>query len=201
QLVSKQQCLDAMSDLAITVDEQETTVIPLFEQALGADFHTLPQVVQDSHQTIGTHHFDGRASVRRGTSTWSRLIGWVFRFPQATDDIAVKVTKTANEGSEVWIRKFGDQSFRSELSLKAGKIHEQFGHSRFCLDVHVADGALHFPVASGKMFGVPLPNIFQPESIATEREIDGKFQFDVQLLAPFTGVLIVHYQGWLEKRS
>ena len=74
---------------------------------------------------------------------------------------------------------------------------ERFGSFTFLLDLKVEGGALHFPVKSARLLGIPWPRALLPGSIATESEQDGTFRFDVRLTAPITGALVVHYQGWL----
>jgi hypothetical protein len=131
----------------------------------------------------------------------SRVIGALFRFPQATDDIAVHVTMTPVEEGEVWERQFGDQLFRSELRRNGAHMTERFGPLTFRLGLHVCEGQLHFPVQSGRMGPIPLPRWLLPQSIAHEYAADGRFHFDVALKAPLTGALIVHYKGWLARES
>lgn len=169
----------------------------LFPRYLGADFAALPGEVQALHRIDGTVTWHGTASVTRGTSLWSRLIAALFRFPKAVAETPVTVTMTPRPDGEVWVRQFGTSRFRSHLRLNAGRITERFGPFTFDLNLHVADGALHFPVTAGRIGPVPLPRRALPVSVAREYAADGRFRFDVAIHAPLTGALIVHYKGWL----
>jgi len=69
----------------------------------------------------------------------------------------------------------------------------------FLLGLAVQDGALHFPVRAGRFLGLPMPRFLCPQSIAREYEAKGLFWFNVELRAPLTGQMIVHYRGWLAR--
>jgi hypothetical protein len=60
----------------------------------------------------------------------------------------------------------------------------------------VADGKLSFVVRRWSMFGIPLPRPLAPMGNAFEQEVDGRFNFHVEIKLPIIG-LIVRYQGWL----
>ncbi|MEM8536229.1 MAG: DUF4166 domain-containing protein [Pseudomonadota bacterium] len=175
--------------------------IPLFERFLGPDFAALPPEVQAGHAVDRQLQLAGRARVIRGGGLWPRLIAFLFRFPKATDDIPVTVTMTAQDGGELWERRFGDSRFWSFLKVHNGVMTERFAPFTFTLGLHVADGQLHYPVKSGRLGPLPLPNFLLPISNAREFTRDGQFHFDVQLLAPLTGGLMVHYQGRLSRLS
>lgn len=195
----------AMADLAIRCRRDETWVTPLFLRVLGAAFTQLPAPVRASHEVTAVAIFSGRAEVGRGSSPFARLIAAVFRFPVATPDVAVTVTKTRTDSGEsgcgeIWERCFGGRRFRSHLTEQAGRMSERFGPFVFTLDVMVRDGELHYPVASGRVFGLPIPRALLPVSRAREFEHDGMFHFDVSMYTPFGG-LIVRYRGCLRRAS
>jgi hypothetical protein len=75
---------------------------------------------------------------------------------------------------------------------------ERFGPLTFQIDMQIRNGMLHFPVAKGRFWFIPIPRFMLPESIATEADIDGTIQFDVLLKSP-TGATLVHYKGWLKQ--
>jgi hypothetical protein len=170
---------------------------PLFSRFLGADFASLPPAVRAGHDVHAPLSMTGRARVTRGTSLWSRVLAGVFGFPPAADDVAVRVTMTPQNDGELWERRFGDKRFWSFLSVQDGAMTETFGPFTFRLGLHVADGMLFYPVASGRLGPIPLPRFLLPQSTAREFAQAGRFHFDVQLHAPLTGALMVHYQGWL----
>lgn len=175
--------------------------IPVFQDYLGADFDLLSPKVREAHDVQRTVHWVGRAQVSRGTSLWSRVLAAAFGFPPATDDTAVTVMMTPRNGGELWERRFGSRQFRSFLKVQNGLMTERFGPFTFTLGLHVLQGQLHFPVQSGRVGCIPFPNALLPVSIAHEYEANGRFHFDVALMAPLTGALMVHYQGWLIKSA
>lgn len=168
----------------------------IFPTVLKADFDRLPQELRHTHDAPLPARFAGRASVRRGRGVQAALVASLFRFPASAEDLPVTVTKYASQDGERWDRQFGKTCFRSFLRPEAGRMTERFGLFRFTLDLQVKDCALHYPVRSCRVLGLPLPRFLLPRSIATERVEDGRFTFDVQLIAP-TGVLLIHYRGWL----
>lgn len=190
---------EGMADLAIETEKLSVKVTPLFEAFLGEDLEHLPAQVRRLHDVPAPRRWTGRAKVTRGASLWARTIAAAFGFPPATDDTPVTVTMTPQDEGELWERQFGDKTFWSFLKVKDGQMTERFGPLTFTLGLHVAGGQLHFPVISGRLGPIPFPKAFLPISIAREYEEDGRFHFDVALQAPFTGALMVHYQGWLER--
>ena len=170
---------------------------PLFHSYLGSSFDALPAAVQDGHAVDGVLRMSGKSSVTRGTSLWARALAAAFGFPPATDEVPVTVTMSAQDGGELWERRFGSKRFWSFLKVKDGVMTERFAPFTFTLGLHVKDEQLFYPVKAGRLGPVKLPKWFLPLSIAREFEANGKFHFDVELRAPLTGALMVHYHGWL----
>ena len=186
-----------MSDLSIRFERHSTPLDPIFPRVLGPAFATLPDAVRATHQTSGSTRWLGRASVSRGKGWWSRLLATLFRFPPASDDTEVEVLKTATARGETWTRRFGARSFRSHLTATPDGMTERFGPFTFRLGLTVQDGALLYPVAGGRLGPIRLPKWLLPGSDTREFAVDGRFHFDVRLLAPVTGGLMVHYRGTL----
>ena len=193
---------DSMADLPVAFERSSQSIAPLFQQVLGPSFAGLPSEVQTTHAVFGPLRLTGRGSVERGKGVWSSLLATVFRFPKATDDIHVEVLKTPRpDGSEIWRRTFGRQIFTSQLRAGPNGMTERFGPLTFDLGLHVANGALHFPVTSGRLGPLPLPRWLLPRSDAREQAEYGTFRFDVALYAPITGRKMVHYRGHLSRRG
>lgn len=197
EAISLEEAEAAMSDLRVRTERGVEPAIPLFERVLGNNFETLPEAIQRSHQTVDVNHWQGRASVQRGESYWSRVLARLFGFPPEDNDVAVNVSKTVTANGETWQRRFGNRIFRSRLAASKRGMTESFGPFTFLLDLKADAGALHYPVVSGRLGPLPLPRWLLPVSIAKEQVIDGRFCFDVKILAPVTKDLLVHYQGWL----
>lgn len=188
----------AMSDLSICFERQSDPLDPIFPRSLGPAFATLPEAIRATHLTAATTRWTGCASVTRGTRIWSRLLATLFRFPPASEDTKVEVTKSATATGETWTRRFGTRSFRSHLKATPDGMTERFGLFTFTIGLTVRDGALHYPVKSGRIGPIPLPRWLLPASDTREFEESGRFHFDVRLLAPVTGALLVHYRGHLD---
>ncbi len=199
--VSRDAITDALSDLAAVTEVASSPPAPLFQRVLGEAFATLPQVVQDSHQTHAPRRLIGQARVDRGKGLWPRLIAAVVGFPPASDAIPVTVTKSPVAGKEVWQRDFGGRVFRSVMAARQGHMTEKFGPLTFDLALRVAADGLHFPVSAGRFLGMPMPSWVLPKSVAVETAQDGQFRFDVALYAPLTGQLIVRYRGHLARAA
>lgn len=198
-LASRAETQAAMSDLAATIELSETPVRTLFQTALGARWNDLPEPVQALHMVHDVHSFSGTAQVTRGHSIMARFAAWVFGFPPASADTPVTVTKTRTSGGEKWQRNFGGRVFCSHCSAASAlyRFHERFWPFKFELDLPVDANGLAFVVRRGWMFGLPMPRALLPTSESREFARDGVFHFDVSLMAPMGGGLIVRYQGSL----
>jgi hypothetical protein len=197
-IVSLDAICAGMTDLAVTTETVIEDIQPLFARHLGAGYEMLPPKVRDLHDVYGPRRWSGRGSVTRGKSVLARLFGALFRFPADAADIPVTVMMTPFNGGERWDRNFDGQRFRSFLRQRGDTLTERFGPFTFTLGLHVQGDKLHFPVISGFIGPIPLPQFALPKSVSHEYEKDGRFHFDVALHAPFTGAPVVHYRGWLE---
>ncbi len=197
--------VQAMDDLGIDTHGHTKAFNYLFADVLGEQWHALPESLRNTHSVIDKKTLKGYAKITRGTSWVTKLIAVMFRFPASADKVSVEVTKTRSADSEVWVRNFNGQTFKSTLSSVAERplpstqqcIREQFGLLKFLLGLHVDRNALHFPVVSGSCLGIPIPTAILPTSNTREFEKDGTMHFCVELLAPFKLGLIVRYEGWL----
>ena len=187
----------AMSDLAVESSITLEYPRPIFPSVLGHAFQDLNDAVQLTHSSVSPTRWEGRGKVTRGSSLFARVLAWLFRFPDQADDVEVRVTKTPTEDTETWARTFGQRRFQSVLTKTDAGMTERFWPFTFLLELKVQDGALSYPVKAGRMGPIPLPKWLLPTSKAREFEQDGVFHFDVELRAPITGALLVHYQGQL----
>nr|WP_287882901.1 DUF4166 domain-containing protein [Paracoccus sp. (in: a-proteobacteria)] len=140
-----------------------------------------------------------RRSAPHGRRARPLPVGQVLSFPPAGEGVPVEVTKTVTPKGETWQWRFGTRVFRSHLSASARDMTESFGPFTFLLGLKVQEEALHYPVMSGRLGPLPLPRWLLPGSVAQEHARDGRFHFDVKILAPVAGTLLVHYRGFLEE--
>jgi hypothetical protein len=187
----------ALSRIKATISTDEETLTPLFQTALGPDWERLPPEQRAMHEVFGVSRSDGQSKVIRGRSVLSRIIGALFRFPPAGDAVPLTVTMERRGSDEIWVRKFGNRSFRSRLSSdREGALFERFGPFTFRLALPIGENGLEMPVTDGWCLGVPIPKALLPRSDTLEYVKDGLFHFDVALSAPLVGD-IVRYQGYL----
>jgi len=179
-------------------------VPPLYRRMLGDAWDQLPKPIRMIHDIGGSSRMTGLADVARGRNLIARLIAAIFRFPAAGTQIPVSVEFRQDEGSEIWIRDFAGEQFRSIQSEGRGRnerlLVETFGPFRFSLAL-VAEGLkLHLVTRRWSLFGVPLPPAWAPTGDSFETVIDDRFHFHVEIRHPICG-LIVRYAGWLTRSA
>ncbi|MGP1394649.1 MAG: DUF4166 domain-containing protein [Inquilinaceae bacterium] len=189
---------EGMGRFRIKAERRTRPIVPLFRTVLGRSFDDLPRAVRQLHDGWGRTVFEGRADIT-GATTWrGRMAARLAGFPTSDQSVPARVTIEAREDREVWTRDFGSKRFYSVLTSVAGTLVERFGPFGFLIDLAVADGALHYPVRRGFLWGIPLPAMVVPQSITREFEDEaGRFRFDVAVRFR-NGELIAHYRGWLE---
>ncbi len=177
---------------------------PLYRRVLGAAWDDLPPRVREMHDITNGFAAEGTATVERGTSLAARLIAALFRFPSAGVDVPVCVDFSVKGGVETWTRTFAGRRMVSRQEAGFGRnahlIVERFGPFAFGLAPVLRDGRLYLYGRTWSLLGVPLPSALVPNGIASEREENGRFHFDVDIAAPLIGS-IVHYRGWLVQRG
>jgi hypothetical protein len=176
----------------------DAEVVPLFPAVLGPRCLDLPAAVRRLHMITGRHSFSGSAKVQRGASVMARIAHAIFGFPTAGDDVPLVITKIRTRKGEIWERNFDGRVFRSYLSPsnRPGHYRERFWIFTYEQELPVIDGTMHLPVRRGWVFGfIPIPRRLLPGSDSREFEVDGRFHFDVGLMAPWHGGLVVRYSG------
>jgi len=178
-----------------------TTDLTLFQRLLDQAWHQLPSSIQRMHSFKSITKVTGLATVERGTSIFSRLIGMIFRFPQSGTQIPVEVEFKPDVNGELWTRTFAGRSFASWLSEGRGRsdrlLNERFGPFTFGLAIVIKNKQLHLVVRNWNFLGIPLPNFLIPTGDSYEYDDDGRFCFHVEIKHISTG-LIIKYKGWLE---
>ncbi len=172
----------------------------LYLQLLGSAFDVLPPQVQALHRGSEARRWSGRADVRRGTGLMARAIAAMIGFPKAGNDVPVTVQFTPENGGERWTREFGGRRFSSLQWRGQGRnaylLMERFGVMDVAMALVVEGERLQLVARRWSLFGVPMPGFLLPRGTAFETETDGMFVFDVEIAAPFVG-MIVGYRGRL----
>jgi len=172
----------------------------LYRAVLGPSLDDLPEPVQHLHDTTATHVFQGRASVSRGAGFLSRLTGWLFRFPTASQDLPVIVTLSRHDARERWQRQFGDNRFQSwqfaGVGRRDGLLMERFGPVAVGIRLSVAENRLLLAIVRWSVLGLPLPIVLGPTGNTWEGADGDRFLFHVEIASRLTG-LIIRYEGWL----
>ena len=181
---------------------QEEPDAPLYRKILGAAYATLPSRLQELHGDRAARQWSGHADVRRGTGLLSRFIGALIGFPEAAEQVPVTVSLTPEKETERWTRNFGGRKFSSVQSPGTGKdqylLAERFGLITVGLALVIEGDRLFLIPRRWSMLGIPLPRFLLPAGTSFETERDGQFCFDVEIAAPFIG-LIAAYRGTLQK--
>lgn len=175
--------------------------VPLYKRLLGSAFDRLPARVRDLHGDAAAREWRGHAEVRHGGGLLARMIRGLVGFPKAGTGVPVSVEFKPEEGGETWTRTFAGKAFSSHQSEGRGRdthlLVERFGVATFALALVVDGDRLLLIPRRWKLFGVAMPAFLLPRGISFEHVEAGRFCFDVEISAPFVG-LIVGYRGALD---
>jgi hypothetical protein len=173
----------------------------LYGRLLGDAWKLLPEPLQSMHGQSVSSTASGIATITRGTGLVARIVARSFGFPDAAENVAVRVSFRRSGSVERWTREFGAQAFTSCQFEGTGRFErllcEKFGPLTFGLALIVKSKRLSFIVRRWTLFGIPMPRFLAPKGEACEFEQDGLFHFDVEIRAPLVGK-IVRYAGYLE---
>lgn len=173
----------------------------LYQTLLGAAFFRLPDALRALHGVHGTARYSGQVTVVRGTGLLSRLCARIAGLPRAMTDAPVTVEFASGPKGEIWARAFGTppkaSRMRSRLWHRDGELRERLGPVQFRFVLHTWEGTIFWNVAGARLLGVlPLPAALFRDVRCNEREIDGRYAFEVEAALPLVGKL-VRYHGWL----
>lgn len=177
-----------------SVSLHEANADPVHSSMFG--WFALAPAIRDMHDVPRHASASGTASVTRGGGLAASTTAWIFGFPEAGDDVPVRVAFEPVPGGDRWTRDFGGRRFSSVITAAGGGLREQFGPFSFRFRLEERNGSLAMVPRSWRVFGVRLPRRLMPDGVAIESEVDGTFRFDVPIRAPLVGT-IVHYRGWL----
>ena len=163
-------------------------------QALTAD----PPVVRfhKGHDPVSA---SGDLRVMWGTSEIARLAARLLPIPRpGTKPVSIDIRRN-EDGTERWIRRFGDEVFESD-HLREGDFHTEFwGPAVICYEmVANSDGVEYVQLSFGLKLGrlvIPLPLKIAPKVVASATGRGGdSFFVSVAVSLPMIGT-VLHYDG------
>ena len=163
----------------------------------------MPAAVIQAHSFDQEQRFQGRADVRCNDTLLGKLLLWLLRLPRPGEDLPTLVAFQRDGTGEVWRRTFGDDAFSSHLSPHArqpGHIIERKDAVAAVIRLEPRPDGLSWQVESFRLFGLPLPQFLAPSIEANERDISGRYHFDMIITLPLLGPFIA-YKGWLEPEA
>jgi hypothetical protein len=189
----------AMARFGVVCETTETRLTPVFEQVLGPKaMEQLDPPVAALHATLGLRRWQGEAEVEGPQGVIGGIAARIAGFRRKAGRCKVEVTIDATEAREIWTRDFDGHCFQSVLTPRGAVMHERFGPFTALMPLAPVGGALTYPVARARAFGlIPLPRMLTPISRTREwGDDEGRFRFDVEVSLP-SGARIGQYRGWL----
>jgi hypothetical protein len=181
-----------------------TAALPLYRRLLGEAYDCMPDALRAMHDLTGPITAEGSAAVTRGSGLLGRLAAAMVGFPQAGENVPLRVDFRVEDGRERWTRTFAGRAFHSTQEQGRGRFEwlvcERFGPLCVGMALVLDEGKLRLTVRRWSVFGMPLPLWLAPHGDSYEYAENGRFHFHVEIRHPFTG-LIVGYQGWLVPRT
>jgi Domain of unknown function (DUF4166) len=144
----------------------------------------------------------GVADVLPAANIFGRIIALIMGFPKAGQNVPLKVGIEIDPDGETWTRSFAGRKFSSRQILGKGRYEgllvESFGPLNFGMAVTEVNGKLGLVLRGWDAFGLPMPKFLMPKAIASEHGTGGLFNFDVEIIAPIIGRIVL-YRGRLKK--
>jgi uncharacterized protein DUF4166 len=176
---------------------------PLYQRVLGPSWSELDQAVRQSHLDGEAMQAGGLFQIQHGGSRWAKWLCRTFALPPALTLVNTRLTITRDGAGEKWLREFGDSSFVSIQSERAGSLLvERIGRLELWFRLNVDGGRLVYrQVAASLRCGpvrIPLPRWCGPRVAAHEEPDDGpnRTRVFVEVSLPLVGLLIA-YTGTL----
>lgn len=172
------------------VDDIDKSILALH---MGASFNKLAPLLQQAH--IGKVKLEGKANVQHGN--WlAKIICRAFSFPHTGDDIHLRVDCDHSANSMLWNRNFEGQLMCSHFERRDAFLLEHLGPLALWIKAMEYNGELHYQFVKTYFLGIPLPGFLSPRIIASEREVNARYQFSVSVSMLLVG-LVIAYGGEL----
>lgn len=166
----------------------------LYERLLGAHYHELAHVLQKFHAADSHGTARGRLAVEHGSGKAARLLAWVMRLPEETEQVDVTLQISTDKDCELWERKFGSRKLRTRCSAWRGLLIESMGLVVLGFELAVEEGGLRFIHRRAWLLGIPLPQWCAPRASAQVTPAGERWKIDLKLVHPLLGP-IVRYHG------
>lgn len=168
----------------------------LYASVLGPGWDGLPAIVRRLHQEGS---FRGRFAIRRGKGPLSAVLGWLCRFPAASEDVATQLVVRPEGALQHWERSFGGHALATvQRAWEGGRLGERFGPVECVFQLRTVQGGLAYEQVGAWLCLGPLrlrlPRVLAPriEGLATEAPQGMAVQ--VRIGTAFTDWLLV-YEG------
>ncbi|WP_176440909.1 DUF4166 domain-containing protein [Oceanicola sp. 22II-s10i] len=149
----------------------------------------------------GPRVWEGTCAIRRGSGPLIGLLLKLGGFPDADENVPIRLSMFRGRDGVTWRREFGRHVTESVLTYDADRsaVDESFGPFSVRMVPDIRRGALHLEIAGLRVWGVPLPRLLWPKSATREvARPDGGVEFDVSATLPFLGPMI-RYRGVLHR--
>ena len=105
--------------------------LPLYRRLLGEAYDAMPAPLRAMHDLANEMTAEGTATVTRGKGLLARLAAAIVGFPQAGENVPVRVDFKVEHGRERWTRSFAGRAFHSTQEQGRGRFEwlvcERFG--------------------------------------------------------------------------
>lgn len=162
----------------------------ILEQQMQGGFKRLSPLLQQVHSD--NQRIEGIAVVRRGNRL-ARLICTIFGFPAESSHCHLSVDCDHTADSMLWRRDFDGLKMQSHFKIKGEYLVECLGPLQMYLKPQEEAGQLNYHFESTHFLGIPMPRWLSPSIQAWEKELDGKYVFNVKVKMPLVGDVIAYH--------
>lgn len=156
-------------------------------------FGRLSPLLQRAH--LGNNQLQGTAQVKRG-NLFAQAICNVFHFPKEENDVHLRVDCHHTADAMIWKRDFNGLKMQSHFRQQGDYLVEHLGPLAMSFKAVEMDGQLQYQFVKTRLFGIPMPNFLSPQIRASEREVEGRYHFSVEVTMFLIGRVIA-YNGVL----
>jgi hypothetical protein len=168
----------------------------LYASVLGPSWEGLPPIVRRLHEE---GRFHGRFAIHRGKGVLSALVGWLCRFPAASEDVATQLVVRREGALQHWERSFGGHALATvQRAWEGPLLGERFGPMECVFRLRVVEGGISYEQVGAWLCLGPwrlrVPRLLAPrvEGLAVEAAPDMRVR--VRIGTAFTDWLLV-YEG------